>query len=412
MNQMPDDMSSFANEIQKMAQTGGFNPFAMLAGDSHFHSLFLAPFSPSLREHIARFLHDGSGPLADVAKSLEQQGASPAQAMQQAREMFQAAQGMLVIVMASDHGVSTIPQLNYGHMEPGYCEHALRACGEQFSAKDEVAKSLQTLAEKTKLSQAQRVQWPAFVAGPGFDKTLKNYWLELADMIVDGMDDGMLSLTGGGIERLRDLAHWVASAVHDAQFALDEEETVAVARCHLLANQPEAAAARLDQLVHADADADALAELVIHVSDAAIRTSMPIPAAQWLAQFTPRFESLFGTCYELRVARVKLLAAAGVNADELLPAVRDLVAANKKSARQDLTREPIWRVVVNPGELLDTNAAATHINRSTAFIAKRLEQGTIPFHREQQTGQPDQIRLPKQALSAWIAAMNEFKFLD
>jgi hypothetical protein len=410
MNQskIPEDMSSFASEIQKMAQTGGFNPFALLAGESHFHSVFLAPFSPSLREHIARFLHDGTGPLADVTQTLQQQGATPAEAQQQARDMFQAAQGMLVVVMASDHGVTTIPQLNFGHLEPSYCEHALRACGEQFTAKQELTDSLKELHDKA----IKRTTWPELVAGPGCDNDVKSYWLELADLIVHGMDDGMLSLAGGGIERLRDLAHWVASAVHDARYALDEDETVAVARCHLLANQPEAAAARLDQLLHADADADAVAELVIHVSDAAIRTSMPIPAAQWLLAFTPRFEKLFGTCYELRLARVKLLAAAGVNADELLPAVRDLVSANKKSARQDVTREPIWRVVVNPGELIDTTAAAAHINRSPTFIAKRLEQGTIPFHRESQAGQTDHIRIPQQALSAWFAALNEFKFLD
>ena len=117
MNANPaDDMSAFAGEIQKMAQSGSFNPFSLIAGETRFHSVFLAPFSPTLREHIGRFLADGTGPLEDVAKSLQQQGASAVEAQTQARNMFAAAQGMLVVVMAGDHGLSTIPQLNFGHL--------------------------------------------------------------------------------------------------------------------------------------------------------------------------------------------------------------------------------------------------------------------------------------------------------
>jgi hypothetical protein len=101
-----------------------------------------------------------------------------------------------------------------------------------------------------------------------------------------------------------------------------------------------------------------------------------------------------------------------VPGERLVEAADALVAANRKSARQDLTREPIWRVTVAPGNLLDTTAAAEVIGRTPAFVAKRLEQGTIPFHRSVVDGQSDQVRIPEGALRAWLAVMQAHKLLD
>jgi hypothetical protein len=90
-----------------------------------------------------------------------------------------------------------------------------------------------------------------------------------------------------------------------------------------------------------------------------------------------------------------------------------LFAANRKSARQDLAREPIWRVVVRqPGVLLDTTQAAAVVGRSTTFLAKRLENRTIPYHRTNDGVQGEQIRVPEQALVAWKAVIDEYKLLD
>ena len=408
MASQPDDMSAFAGEIQKLAQTGGFNPFSLLAGESHFHSVFLAPFSPSLRQHIKQLLTEGTGPLTDVAKSLQGQGASPAEAQQQAREMFTAAQGMLIVVMHGDHGLTTIPQLNFGHLEEGYLEHAVRACGDKFAD----APALQTALKDLRAKALGGTGWPGLIAGPSAGSNIASYWLGLAAALIEGVDEGIMSLAGSGMERLRDLAHWIGGAVHDMGKPLDEDEAVLCARCHLIAGEAEAAAARLDPLLNADADADGLAEVVLQLSDAAIRTNIPVPAAAWLDTFVPRFEALFGTCYELRIAKVKLLAAAAVPAEILLPATELLFAANRKSARQDLTREPIWRVVVDPGPVLDTAAAAEVIGRSVAFVSKRLEQGAIPYHRQPVAEQPDHIRIPEIALRAWFAVMQAHKLLD
>lgn len=408
MANQPDDMSAFAGEIQKLAQSGSFNPFSLIAGETRFHSVFLAPFSPTLREHIARFLADGTGPLEDVAKSLQQQGASPVEALAQARQMFAAAQGMLVVVMAGDHGLSTIPQLNFGHLEDGYCDHAVQACGADFSAGQELRAALNDLKAKAMGGTG----WPGLIAGPGAGSKLDAYWLGLAALLVEGLDEGFAALGGAGFERIRDLAHWIGAGVRDSSKRLDEDAAVLTARCHLVAGEAEAAAGCLEHLLKEDADADALAELVVHLSDTAIRQGIPVPAATWLDTFIPKFEALFGTCYELRIARFKLLAAAAVASDRLLEAAAQLFAANKKSARQDLTREPIWRVVVAPGTTLETAAAAEAIGKPAAFVAKRLEQGTIPFHRQSAAGQPDQVRIPEAALKSWLAVMQAHKLLD
>lgn len=408
----PDDMSAFAGEIQKMAQSGSFNPFSLIAGETRFHSVFLAPFSPTLREHIGRFLADGTGPLEDVAKSLQQQGASAVDAQNQARQMFAAAQGMLVVVMAGDHGLSTIPQLNFGHLEDGYCDHAVLACGANFPAGPELRAALTELKAKA----MGNTGWPNLIAGPGAGSKVDTFWLGLAAMLVEGLDEGFTSLSGAGFERVRDLAHWIGAAIRDSSRdsgkKLDEDAAVLTARCHLVAGEAEAAAGCLDHLLTEDADADGLAELVVHLSDAAIRQGIPVPAAAWLDTFIPKFETLFGTCYELRIARFKLMAAAAVSTERLLDAANQLFAANKKSARQDLTREPIWRVVVAPGATLETGAAAEAIGKPVTFVAKRLEQGTIPFHRQVVAGQPDHVRIPEGALKSWLAVMQAHKLLD
>lgn len=404
----PDDMSAFAGEIQKMAQSGSFNPFSLIAGETRFHSVFLAPFSPTLREHIGRFLADGTGPLEDVAKSLQQQGATAVDAQTQARQMFAAAQGMLVVVMAGDHGLSTIPQLNFGHLDDGYCDHAVLACGANFPAAQELRAALSELKAKA----MGNTGWPNLIAGPVAGSKVDAYWLGLAAMLVEGLDEGFSSLGGAGFERIRDLAHWIGAGVRDCGKKLDEDAAVLIARCHLVAGEAEAAAGCLDHLLTGDADADGLAELVVHLGDAAIRQGIPVPAAAWLDTFIPRFEALFGICYELRIARFKLMAAAAVPTGRLLDAANQLFAANKKSARQDLTREPIWRVVVDAGTTLETGVAAEVIGKPVTFVAKRLEQGTIPFHRQVVAGQPDHVRIPEGALKSWLAVMQAHKLLD
>jgi hypothetical protein len=131
-------------------------------------------------------------------------------------------------------------------------------------------------------------------------------------------------------------------------------------------------------------------------------------AAQWLIAALPRFEQVLGKSYDLARAIFRLQASAQADADSLLSAAEMMMARDRKSCRHDLTREPLWAVrLPDPGQLLDTAQAALAIGRSHTFIAKRLEQGTIPSHR-----QGEQLRLPSVALLAWKAVMDRFSLLE
>jgi hypothetical protein len=404
-----DDLAALTGDIGRLAQTGSFNPFALIAGEDRFHSLFLAPFSPSLQEGITRFIADGSGSLSEVVKVFQANGASAAEAQESARRMFSAARAMLVVVMAGDHGVATIPQLFFGSLDDGFCAHALKACGERFGAGAELTAALHQLRGRLQAGAA----WPASVAGPRAQGGAPAYWSELGGLLIAGIDGGMLP--PGSLERLRDLAHWIAAAMRAPAGGGAGAPGAQRARLLLIAGEEPGAAAVLDAMLGApgEADADALAELAVHLADAALARAQPQAAGSWLAAFTPRFEARFGCCYELRLAAFRLLAGAASPAPLLLAAAAGLLAANRKSARQDLTREPIWRVVAAaPGRLLDTTEAAALIGRSTTFLAKRLEHRTIPWWRSAEPGQAEQQRLPEQALLAWKAVMDEHKLLD
>jgi len=402
-----DDLAALTGDISRLAQTGSFNPFALIAGEDRFHSLFLAPFSPALREGITRFIVDGGGSLSEVVKVFQANGAALAEAQESARRMFTAARAMLVVVMAGDHGVTTIPQLFFGSLDDSFCAHALKACGERFSSGAELTAALHQLRARLQAGAA----WPQTVAGPRSQGGGQAYWSELARLLIGGIDGGMLP--AGSLERLRDLAHWAAAAGYALPPGGAGGHTAQQVRLLLIAGEEQGACAALDQLLSAQADADALAELAVHLADAALARGQLQAAASWLAAFTPRFEAFFGPCYELRLAAFRLLAGAASAAPALLAGAASLLAANRKSARQDLTREPIWRVVAaNPGRLLDTTEAAALIGRSTTFLAKRLEHRTIPWHRSAEAAAGEQLRLPEQALLAWKTVMDEHKLLD
>jgi hypothetical protein len=402
-----DDLMAMSSDIAKLAESGSFNPFSLIAGENRFHSLFLAPFSPALSQSIARFLADGTGPLEDVVRIFQGKGAAPADALQQARQMFSAARAMLVAVMAGDHGPSTIPQLFFGQLDDTFAAHALQACGDGFPAGPAFTAALVDLRKR----QSAGAAWPALIAGPGAGTGVAAYWDEIGRMLVGGLDGGVMP--GNSIERLRDLAHWAAAARLAAPGVLGAASAQQVVRLQLIAGEVLAAATRLDALLSPDADADALVELAVHIADAALANLDPVPTARWLTSFTMRLEALFGISYELRLAVFRLLAGAASPTPVMLEAAARLVAANRKSARQDLAREPIWRVVIpEPGVLLDTTAAAALVGRSTTFLAKRLENRTIPVHRQATAQQGEQVRIPEQALVAWKAVMDEHKLLD
>lgn len=392
----------------QLANQPDFNPLQMMselmAGKTRFHSVFLAPFTPTFAAARTQFLADGSGPLRQVADELGRQGASdPASA---ARAMLAAGQGMCVVVIALDHGVEVIPQLFFGHLDPAMRTQMIGACGEAFPDRAGLDQALVALAD-----MAATARWPALIAGPAAGDVAL-YWLELAAALLEGLDEGLAGLgaLGGGRDRLADLGWWVSQGILHTQAgkSVDADDLDLLVRCQLLAGDAPAAGQGIDALIRSgSADEEVIIELVNAFADGAIRSGQVLPAAEWLAGHLPAWAAALGGLYDLPLALLRLQAAAGVGSDLLLPTARLLSAANRKAARNDLTKEPLWQVVIAPGEVLDTVAAAAAIDRSTSFIAKRLEAGTMPWCRL-----GDQVRIPAQALNAWHQVMSELKLLD
>ncbi|MFM2090660.1 MAG: hypothetical protein RLZZ127_1149 [Planctomycetota bacterium] len=372
---MPDDTAALAAELQ------GIDPFALMAGAWAPAALALVPFSPAMAEARTRFLADGGGPLAEIPQAFIQQGLPADQAGERARLMLDAAQGMAVLVVANDQGVAAIPQFWFGHVDPLWIDAFIQSCGPAAGDGAQVRAWFQELEGIARGGRG----WPHLISGGD----ARERWLDLAHAVADA---------GPGAP-LADLAHWCAAALLGFPGRIEPDDAAALARCHLLAGEADHGLRLLTVL--ADADPEIAVEVAQAAADAAIAAGVPAATEDALARLAPAIEVRIGRCYELRLLLVRLRAAAGD--PRVVEAARDLAAADRKHARQDLGREPIWRVTVaDPGPLLDTAAAADRLGRSPQFVGKRLDNGTIPHHRA-----GDRLRLPEAALQAWKTIVEE-----
>jgi hypothetical protein len=322
--------------------------------------------------------------------------------------LFQHAQGMCVVVLGSDHGVMSIPQLFFGHFAQPWREQAIAACGQGFAhaaALDEAIRQIETVAGHGR-------RFPHLVAGPTVSAPTA-FWPALAAEVLATAEDSLFAT--GSRDRLADLAHWCGAACAQLGLKSDAGRDEMLARVHLLAGESERACAALERLegplLAGDGDEEAYIEAVHQLVDAAIKLGRPAPVAAWLGARADRIDTALGGSYDLALALVKLAAAAGTG---IGPACDRLVRRNRKLARHDLTREPIWRVAVEPADLIDTAEAATLLDRPLAWLTKRLDQGSIPHHVRPaaQPGAAPMIRLPREALLAWKTAMDAHKLLD
>lgn len=389
-------MDAFAAEIQRLATHGGFDPMALLGDAPGFHSVFLAPFTPALAAAIKTYLETGEGPLQGVEEQLRAQGAPDPKA--NARSLFTSAQGMCVVVLAGHHGVATVPQLFHGDLGPGWCEHACGALGDDRAGREQLLAALADLGRQAGAGG----RWPALVAGPGVGGERGEYWLDLAAATASSLD----SILPAARERLADLAHWCAGAIDALGIEGEAEDRAGLVRLRLVAGDIAGAGRQLDRLL-AGGHSDGLAELLQVFVDGAIRAGREGDAASWLHLNLERFDQVLGEPYDTAAALFRLRAAAGGPAAALLATATLLAARDRKAMRQDLTRERIWQVRPElAGELVDTAEAAQLIGRSPAFVAKRLDQGTIPATRD-----GERLRLPKGALLAWKAVMDAHALL-
>ncbi len=397
-----EDPKAFAEQMQKLTQDGDFNPFALFSGEARFHSLFLAPFTSSIARGREQFMKDATGPLASVVETFKRQGLDAAQAQQAVREMFGAAVGMAVVVMADDQGLDSIPQLFFGNLEDGFVDHAVKLCGEKFPERDRVRDALVEIRGKAKSGASG-----ALLHGGAKQATPRGYWIDLARRLVTGIEEG---IAPQAVERQRDLAWWISGALDTlAEGRADGEYAALTARLAIAGNELDRARTWLGRYLDSDDAEDEHACTLVHrLTDAAVAAGDPAAVAQWLAPRVPPLIARWGKVYDLIVPLFKAQAAAQSATDQLDATVQLMLAANRKAVRQDLCREPLWRVTIaDPGELLDTAQAAEVLGRSPAFIAKRLEQGTIPTFRKD-----DQVRIPRRALESWKAVMEKHKLLD
>jgi len=395
---MGEDVQGFARELQQAATSGGFDPFSMLTGQRRFHSVFLAPVSPGLRSAMDRFLSDGGGPLQGVVEQFKAGGVDAAEANARARSLFEAAEGMCVVVLEDNQGLLTIPQLFFGHLDDDYLDQVVKLCGEDFADRDALKGTLLGIRHEAERGN----RWPALYGAGGLasDDAI-DYWQEVGERLVASVDEGLF---GSSAERLADLAHWTAAAIPlSAEGDIDGEQLLLCARCHLLAREVEAAVAAAGSLVSAyEPEDEALAVLVDRLSTSAVAAGRPDLAVAFFRDHAAALEGILGGCYELALPRFRATAAAMPDAETLIAAAEELKRADRKAFKHDLNREPLWRCVVeDPGQLLDTGEAAELLDRSVNFVAKRLEQGTIPFHRSQD----GEVRIPKDGLEAWRRMM-------
>lgn len=395
-----EDLAGFAQELERMAAGGGLDPLALLTGAQRVHSLFLAPLSPALVQGIERFLADGSGPLAQTPAMLVQQGVAAGEAPERARQLFRAAQGVVVVVLAAEGTIGTIPQLFFGDLTAAGRGQLLAALPAQLPGRERVGDLLAAIAVRAQAG----TRWPLLYASLDATAEPTTYWLELAHALAEAQEAGMSAQP----ERLADLGHWIGAALAAlGQGTLDADDAAALARCHLAGGEWQAAGSLLARAAGELDEEDWLTLLGAWAEVAAARGD-GLPAAHWLAERRGALAAVSGAAYDLARAQFRLLASAQAGAAELIPVARDMLARDKKACRHDLTREPLWAVLVRePGELLETAAAATAISRSPAFVARRLEQGTIPSVRAQ-----GQVRIPAQGLAAWHAVMTEFRLLE
>ena len=220
----------------------------------------------------------------------------------QARQVFAAASGMMVVVLVDDQGLSTIPQLFFGHLEPEYCKSIVEACGPALPERELLGDAIERLKQLTQ----DDVTWPELVvSAEDFDEP-SDYFADILHHLIHSMDEGLLI---GGAAPLRDLAYWAAAGLRQSSEELDGDELYACARALTLAAQMvpacECAAAMLADYSPEDEDLARLLESLLQV---AIVERETVPLRALLKHYHADLDEILGGSYELARVRFKLLS--------------------------------------------------------------------------------------------------------
>lgn len=397
------DPKQMATQMQQAFGQDGLNPFSLLTGQRRFHGVFLGPFTPGFSQARDEFLSKGTGPLVSIVEQFGQQGLDPAAAALRAREMLSGASAMLAVVYRDDQGVSVMPTLFFGTLNDDYRKYVAEVVGGQDD--DELQAALVGLEAVA----ARGSNWPALINDvDGVDEPWA-FWSTLAEHALTGLDEGIAPAQVG---RLADLGWWASHALASLRAAghdSDGDALLSEARCALLASEPAAATTAAGiMLSEYEPEDEQLAVFLQECTDVAVAVGQPEIAVAFMDQHSSDIDAVLGGCYEQALPRFKAVAATQPDPADLIVAAEALQAADRKSFRHALGREPLWRVTVaEPGALLDTREAADLLDRSINFVAKRLEQGTLPTVTD-----GEQVRIPKRGLEAWKAVMEHFSLLD
>ncbi len=397
------DLKDFAKHIQQAAAGGQFNPLEMFTGESHIHSVFLAPLPPQVQEAITEFLDTGAGAFAGLIGQIQAQDPSLDQgaAAQHAREMLQHAQGFCVIVLENDQGLSPLTHLFFGALPDEFID----AFTQSLAAKnlDTIAKT-QLQALRDKVSDGQRDVQECFIC-EDYDEP-DEYWLDLAERITESIDEGIMP---AALQGLGDLAYWCAGGMAQSNDELDGDELLLHARCAALGNELEASIHSLDAIFEDyEPDEEDIIPVCEQIGTLAVRNGQGMQLESCFLKHQSSVDALFEQSYEMASLRFRLLASSNADAESLLNAAQRMMDIDQKSCRHDLNKEPVWVITCKPnGESLDTADAADLLDRSLQFINKRLESGTLPFYKDN-----DDTIIPKQALEAWQKVMQTLNLLD
>lgn len=417
---MSGDVEGFVQQLQDAGTQGAFDPLAMFQGISQLHSVFIGPLSPQFIAARQEFLQAGSGELSVLLQQLQQSGMDAAQAQSQCRQLLEAVQGMLVCVYNNDQGIQLQTHMFFGHLDNQYLDHLQ-------STDQEHAQDLRGLLEtlRQQLSDVDSAHGPA---NAGFlnakncyacldadeGDTARDYWCELAESMLHGMDQGIMP---GQRERLSDLAFWLCTwlpacvDVEDAEDALDGDELLVLARCSVLMPDLEMALQFTAMILEEyEPPADEMLPLLEELTDLGIRQGCGLQVELCFAHYAESMQKLFCGAYEYDIALMhfRALASAGVDATTLLLAAQRMHDADASSFRHDVNKEPLWRVSSKPqGRCLDTADAADLLDRSLTFMAKRIDNGTLPSYR-----QGEEVTIPEQSLLAWKRIVEHFHLLE
>ena len=399
------NIRELAEQFQNVADTGGFNPFALFAGSTSFHSIFVADFSPSIQRARTAFQAGVPGPLDSLVEEFIQQGHNPATAREQVQLLLNAAVGMCVITLQNDQSCITIPQLFFGHFSQEYKEQVIQLCGNDFPDPEELSSALNQLAMTLQPGQHSPNH---FASAQGITKPI-DYWKDFSQQLRDLHEHGI----GFGVDdRQKDLAHWVGSSIDllaDTGHELDGDELLDVIYCHCAARNVSAALRQLSNLLtNFEPEDEELLLTFDAICKVAIQDGLSHLVQPFIAEHTADILPPLGGIYEWEIIRFKLLVSDQASLEAQLAQAEELKRADRKSFRHDLNREPLWQVTTqDTGPLLELAQAAELLDRSLNFVGKRLESGAIPF-----VIQEGERKIPEHGLKAWKAIMETYELID